>query len=151
MRRYRYGDTNAVVDLLKQLVFLEGKPIKPRLIKRFLRRISRSGVILVAEVDGRIVGAIGGYIIGSMENIEGERYGFIEFLIVDEGYRGMGVGRNLLVSLIDKLKGRGVSEVYLEVDPRNEAALSLYKSLGFTVSYLTMSLKIDGASTRYRL
>jgi len=151
VRRYRYGDTNAVVDLLKQLVFLEGKPIKPRLIKRFLKRISRSGVILVAEVDGRIVGAIGGYIIGSMENIEGERYGFIEFLIVDEGYRGMGVGRNLLVSLIDKLKGRGVSEVYLEVDPRNEAALSLYKSLGFTVSYLTMSLKIDGASTRYRL
>ncbi|MCS7113398.1 MAG: GNAT family N-acetyltransferase [Nitrososphaerota archaeon] len=151
MRRYRYIDADAVVDLLKQLVFLEGKPSKARLIKRFLRRVSRNGVILVAEVNGRIVGAGGGYIIGSMENVEGERYGFIEFLVVDESYRGMGIGRSILLNLIDKLKARGVSEVYLEVNPRNEAALSLYRSLGFTVSYLTMNLKIDRASTDGKL
>jgi len=131
------------VDLLKQLVFLEGKPSKPRLIKRFLKKISRSGIILVAEVDGRIVGAGGGYVIGSMENIECERYGFIEFLVVDENYRGRGIGRCLLLDLIDRLKAKGVTEIYLEVDPRNKAALSLYRSLGFTVSYLTMNLKLD--------
>ncbi len=143
MRRYRHTDADAVVNLLKQLVFLEGKPSKPRIIKRFLRKISRSGIILVAEVDGKIVGAGGGYVIGSIENVEGERYGFIEFLVVDEGYRGMGIGRRLLTILVDKLRSKGVSEIYLEVDPRNEAALSLYRSLGFTVSYLTMNLKID--------
>lgn len=143
MRRYRHADADAVVNLLKQLVFLEGKPSKPRIIKRFLRKISRSGIILVAEVDGKIVGAGGGYVIGSIENVEGERYGFIEFLVVDEGYRGMGIGRRLLTILVDKLRSKGVSEIYLEVDPRNEAALSLYRSLGFTVSYLTMNLKID--------
>jgi len=143
VRRYRHADADAVVNLLKQLVFLEGKPSKPRIIKRFLRKISRSGIILVAEVDGKIVGAGGGYVIGSIENVEGERYGFIEFLVVDEGYRGMGIGRRLLTILVDKLRSKGVSEIYLEVDPRNEAALSLYRSLGFTVSYLTMNLKID--------
>jgi ribosomal protein S18 acetylase RimI-like enzyme len=143
VRRYRHTDADAVVNLLKQLVFLEGKPSKPRIIKRFLRKISRSGIILVAEVDGKIVGAGGGYVIGSIENVEGERYGFIEFLVVDEGYRGMGIGRRLLTILVDKLRSKGVSEIYLEVDPRNEAALSLYRSLGFTVSYLTMNLKID--------
>jgi ribosomal protein S18 acetylase RimI-like enzyme len=143
VRRYRHKDADAVVNLLKQLVFLEGKPGKPRIIKRFLRKISRSGVILVAEADGKIVGAGGGYVIGSIENVEGERYGFIEFLVVDEGYRGMGIGRRLLTILVDKLRAKGVSEIYLEVDPRNEAAISLYRSLGFTVSYLTMNLKID--------
>ena len=103
----------------------------------------------MAEINGKVVGTAGGYVVGPTGNVDGERYGFVEFVVVDERYRGLGVGRALLEELITRLAMKGADEIYLEVDPKNEAAVRLYSSLGFSVSYVTMRLDIarsrDGA------
>jgi ribosomal-protein-alanine N-acetyltransferase len=66
-------------------------------------------------------------------------YGFVsiasveaELLIITvaKEQQGKGLGRLLLTTIIEQLKGR-VSEMFLEVRPSNTAALALYESLGF--------------------
>jgi mycothiol synthase len=47
------------------------------------------------------------------------------------GHRGRGIGRKLLLAGLANLKNRGVNEVWLTADSENQAAVSLYKSMGF--------------------
>lgn len=102
----------------------------------------------MAEADGEVVGTAGGYVVGPTDNVDGERFGFIEFLVVDERYRRRGIGKALLEELVARLALKGISEIYLEVDPRNEAAMKLYSSLGFSVSYVTMRLDASQLKAR---
>ena len=53
-------------------------------------------------------------------------------IVVDEEYRGHGLGRKLLRHLISLARQRGVDTVFLEVRPSNLAAIKLYHSLGFS-------------------
>ncbi|QGN36428.1 GNAT family N-acetyltransferase [Klebsiella oxytoca] len=50
-------------------------------------------------------------------------------------YRGKGVGRQLMTSLLAALRGQGVRRMWLEVIRDNQAAVALYRSLGFEVRH----------------
>jgi ribosomal-protein-alanine N-acetyltransferase len=52
-------------------------------------------------------------------------------LCVSDEYRGRGVGRRMLASLVDRATAAGMSEAFLEVRPSNTAAIRLYLSVGF--------------------
>ena len=45
--------------------------------------------------------------------------------------RGRGLGRALVVALLERLRGQGARRVSLEVRSRNAPAIALYRSLGF--------------------
>ena len=48
-------------------------------------------------------------------------------------YRNQGIGRKLIVNLIDRLKENGVYCLTLEVRASNQPAIHLYESMGFEV------------------
>ncbi len=50
---------------------------------------------------------------------------------VDGSARRRGLARGLMRHLIDTARGHGARVAYLEVRPSNDAAISLYSSLGF--------------------
>ena len=52
---------------------------------------------------------------------------------VDPDYRAKGVGMQVLVAGLSRLKGKGIQIVQLTVDSENKAALALYRSIGFEV------------------
>ena len=52
-------------------------------------------------------------------------------IVVDGARQGRGLGRVLLQTQLDALYVLGVSEVFLEVEAGNAAALALYAKLGF--------------------
>jgi ribosomal protein S18 acetylase RimI-like enzyme len=56
-------------------------------------------------------------------------YGFV----IDRPLRGQGHGRSMMTAVLDELRDRGVSEVGLEVEPGNIAAVRLYGGCGFQV------------------
>ena len=58
--------------------------------------------------------------------------GEVKRMFVDPQWRGVGVGRTLMVSLIDGARARGLSLLRLGTLHDMDAALSLYRSLGFT-------------------
>lgn len=55
----------------------------------------------------------------------------IEDMIVDEAFRGKGLGRKILKDLIQWAKEQGVEVIELITNPRRVAANELYKSEGF--------------------
>jgi ribosomal-protein-alanine N-acetyltransferase len=57
--------------------------------------------------------------------------GDIQTIAVRQSHQGRGLGRALLVDLMDEAQRRGVRELFLEVRADNEPAIALYQSLGF--------------------
>ena len=57
--------------------------------------------------------------------------GDIQTIAVSQSHQGRGLGRALLVDLMDEAQRRGVRELFLEVRADNEPAIALYQSLGF--------------------
>jgi len=56
---------------------------------------------------------------------------FIHSFYIDEEYRNMGIGKNLLKRVIDILKSENFKIVELTVDPDNKVAIHLYREAGF--------------------
>ncbi|MCA1456102.1 ribosomal protein S18-alanine N-acetyltransferase [Bradyrhizobium sp. BRP22] len=54
-------------------------------------------------------------------------------IAIDAGQRGRGLSRNLLLTHLGHLAGRGVRTVFLEVEENNQPARRLYERAGFAV------------------
>jgi len=54
-------------------------------------------------------------------------------IAIDAGQRGRGLSRNLLLTHLGHLAGRGVRTVFLEVEENNQPARRLYERAGFSV------------------
>lgn len=54
-------------------------------------------------------------------------------IAVDASYRGKGLSRNLLLTHLGHLAGRGVRTIFLEVEENNLPARRLYERAGFAV------------------
>lgn len=57
--------------------------------------------------------------------------GFVEDVVVDEAYRGRGLGTLLMQKLIQRARARRCAHVELTSRPSREAANALYLKLGF--------------------
>ena len=55
-------------------------------------------------------------------------------IAVAASHRGRGLSRNLLLTHLGHLAGRGVRTVFLEVEENNQPARRLYERTGFTVA-----------------
>jgi len=86
--------------------------------------IDAGGMIFFARLDGRIVGVIGLWNMGS---------GVYELskMGVVPGMRGKGIGRKLGNALIHYARSIGARKLYIASNRKLEQAIILYKSLGF--------------------
>jgi ribosomal protein S18 acetylase RimI-like enzyme len=89
---------------------------------------STSNRVLVARIDGRIVGMLTVVIV----DIPTKRAAHIDDVVVDEHARGQGIGRTLARTAIEEARRAGARHVDLTSRPEREAANHLYQSLGFT-------------------
>lgn len=81
--------------------------------------------MFVAEQDGQIVG----YITTWRNVLSG--IGHIPNLAVREGFRGKGIGRQMIQYGLDYLKATGMTHARIETLAHNEAGDHLYRSMGF--------------------
>ena len=80
---------------------------------------------VIAVEEDRIVGYAGLLAPRGLETAE------VHTVTVAEGYRRRGIGRRMLVALLEEATARGATEVFLEVRVDNPSAQDLYRSLGF--------------------
>lgn len=76
---------------------------------------------------------IAGYTIGCTG---GKDNGMILDLAVSPEFKGLHLGRKLLKRVSESLKNAGASELTLEVEATNKAAITLYESVGFVKDHL---------------
>ena len=84
---------------------------------------NKGSIFCVAISDNRVVG-YGGMLVVMDE-------GDITNIVVDEEYRELGIGKAIVEFLINEGEKRGCHDYTLEVRVSNEAAINLYKKLGF--------------------
>lgn len=87
------------------------------------------GCLLVAEEDGRVVGMCSGQLLVS--TAEGGFSLLVEDVVVDEEWRGRGVGRLLMEAISDWARDKKVRRLQLLADRNNAPALAFYRRLGW--------------------
>lgn len=96
----------------------------------FLRekQTSPDEVMIVAEVDGRIVGVSGVDCVGRRFKM---KHRAVFGIHVEKAFWGLGIGRAMTRACIECAVRAGYSQLELDVVSDNRAALSLYSSEGF--------------------
>ena len=84
-------------------------------------------------------GALAGFAVASVLPPQAE----LETIAVAPGLQRRGVGRQLFAVLRAELRGRQVTEVMLEVRASNQAAVGLYRALGFAEAGRRVRYYID--------
>ncbi len=102
--------------------------------------VELDGFLVADDPDGPgLIGACWTKIHRERRPVLGEIY----VIDVDPRHHGQGWGRSLTVAGLVYLAGRGITVGMLYTDATNEAAVALYRSLGFTVDHVDRSYRRD--------
>ena len=91
-------------------------------VERFLQR--NPGISVVAEEDGKIVGAI-------LCGHDGRR-GCLYHVCVDEAYRRHGIGKAMVVKTMEALKEEQINKVCLIAFTSNDVGNAFWNTIGWT-------------------
>lgn len=121
-------DCPQLMELIKELAIYEKEPDAVTVsMDHFIDSGFGSNPVwwaIVAEVDGTVVGCALYYI--RYSTWKGQRM-YLEDLIVNEAWRGKGIGKALLDELIHIAKNKGFSGIMWQVLDWNEPAINFYK------------------------
>lgn len=125
IRKAQPEDASALADLALQLGHKEeaGK-VKDRL----LLLLRKEHMVLVAEVETKIVGWVHGYLFPLLYQ---EPMGEIAALVVEKDYRRMGIGRLLVAAFEQWVKEKGYNRVFLRSNIKREEAHKFYRAIGY--------------------
>jgi len=84
--------------------------------------------VLVCEINGQSV-AYGSY--GIFRAWDAYKYSVEHSIYVHKNFRGQGIGKQLLIALIDKAKEDGYHTMIAGIDADNQKSREFHKKLGF--------------------
>ncbi|MHA7970263.1 GNAT family N-acetyltransferase [Rhizobium sp. CAU 1783] len=84
--------------------------------------------VLVAEVDGRVAGYAS---YGDWRAFDGYRHTVEHSVYVDKNSRGAGLGKALMLALIDHARASGKHVMIAAIEAGNAASIALHERLGF--------------------
>jgi len=94
--------------------------------------------VLVAELDGRIIGSGWAQLRDSVAYVDHLRHAVLGFMYVVPDARGRGVNARIVDALAEWSRTQGVTELVLEVYAGNEPALRAYRRAGFRARLVEM-------------
>ena len=100
--------------------------------------------LLVAEDNGAIVATGYVQIRQSKPSLEHNVHGYLGFMYVAPAYRGMGLNKEIIDTLMAWAESKQVFDFYLDVYAHNRAAINAYEKVGFQPSMLEMKLQRPG-------
>jgi GNAT superfamily N-acetyltransferase len=126
-RKARIDDSSAIARLVTQL----GYPTTPLEMEERLKPLLShpEDTTIVAEASGQVVGLVGAYLGHALEF--DSTYGLLTGLVVDERWRGRGLGRTLMDHIERWLREQGASRVTLTSGKHRIAAHRFYEAIGY--------------------
>lgn len=133
IRKASSEDINGIIGVLKT-VYLQDEAWARKALQKLLA--TEDYVILVAELDRKIVGFIDYYILPSVWEKWNEAT--INYLFIHKDYQGRGIGSKLLKEVIKQTDEMGIVELHVGTEKENKRAIHLYKKHGFLKEYLLL-------------
>ena len=140
IREIRETEIPMLKDFLYEAVFIpQGAEAPPRAVvdtpelQVYVRDFGRQApdLGLVAEVDGKVIGAVWARIMEDYGHIDARTPSLAIALF--KAYRGLGIGTELMRAMLSRLAKKGWGQVSLSVQKLN-GAVRLYRRLGFEVA-----------------
>ncbi len=145
IRPAKEDDIPRICDLLSELFSIEAdftadREKQARGLDLLLQDRSGSSLVVVAETEGAVIGVC------SMQTListaEGGLAGLIEDLIVQDRYRGNGIGSQLLAWIYRWCMTKNISRLQLLRDAANDQALDFYNQNGWNSTSLVCMRKL---------
>lgn len=138
IREIKENEYEVLKDFLYEAIFIpEGVEAPPKSIinqpelQVYIEEFGKKDDhCLLAEVDGKIVGAVWTRIMDDYGHIDDETPSFAISLL--EEYRGLGIGTALMRNMLNLLKEKGYEKASLSVQKQNYAC-KLYLKTGFKI------------------
>jgi RimJ/RimL family protein N-acetyltransferase len=129
IREARADDVEAWCDLTSAVaaegtwIGMEAPVDRDAIGGHFRQRLDADdAVTLIADADGRLVGALSLSISHGIADVG---------MFVADGWRGRGVGTALMAAAVDWSRAQGAHKIALQHWPHNHAAHALYERFGF--------------------
>lgn len=124
-----HADIPALVELLKQLFSIEkdfqfDADIQARGLSMMLDGCGKHRTILAACTEGRVIGMVS--VQTRISTARGKICGIMEDLVVDEKFRGNGIGTRLLREVYSWSREHGIGQLWILADKENIPALHFY-------------------------
>ena len=139
IRKLHQDETDLLKTFLYEAIFIpDGVEPPPReIVEQPELRVYTDGFssrrgdnCLVAEVDGKVVGAVWTRIMNDYGHIDDETPSFAISLFKE--YRSLGIGTRLMEEMLALLRSQGYRKASLSVQKANYA-VKLYKKVGFKI------------------
>lgn len=138
IERASEADIEQLLPLLQQLFALEADfSFNPEHVSQGLAAIMQQperAVVLVARSEKSVVGMCSAQLV--ISTAEGGLSAWVEDVVVDQGFRGRGVGTMLLDRLAQWCQQHGVRRMQLVADRDNRPALEFYRRSGWQATNL---------------
>ncbi len=119
-----------VTDLNRLMDQLRADNARHGTLDELKQIVSSTDIALaVAQDDKKIVGTAALYTVRKI----GKSTGYVEDVVVDEAYRGQGLGQKLMTLLIETAREQQLLSFGLTSRPERVAGNKLYQKLGFTI------------------
>jgi ribosomal protein S18 acetylase RimI-like enzyme len=135
------GDEPAVVELIQELAVALDYPstIDEHYVRHYLAS-PESGVLLAVDGDAP-VGLVSYAVVPGLFHAADS--GLIEALVVAEGRRGEGIGRQLLRAVVQSLETAGCAEISVSTGADNEAAQRVYFEEGLSEASVLLEKHVE--------
>jgi GNAT superfamily N-acetyltransferase len=138
IRKGRLSDLEDLVALLRDLFLIEADFTADAGVQRqgllLMLEAGPDRRVVVAEADGQVVGM--GTAQTLVSTAEGGPVGLVEDVVVQSGYRDLGLGRRLLQAIEQWARARGLRRLQLLADRTNVPALRFYDKTGWKTTQL---------------
>lgn len=103
---------------------------------------SSQTMLLVAELNGELVGTGHATLKQSLEYLSHDRHAYLGLMYVTPECRGQGIVQQIIDKLVEWAKSKGIDECYLDVYSANEPAVRAYEKYGFRKNLVEMKLHL---------
>jgi ribosomal protein S18 acetylase RimI-like enzyme len=113
---------------------LPGEEIADAYLDWMMRQAAKSGAVLVAEIDGFVIGFVSGWIERTdniAETADSNRIGYISDICVLPSHRGQRIAGQLLDRVSEQLGAAGVTRIRIGSLADNRSARASYERAGF--------------------
>ncbi len=98
--------------------------------------------VVVAEIDGEIVGSGYGQIRDRKDFFKQKQLGYIGFMYVKEEHRGKGISQMVIQNLHEWFRSKNIDEIRLTVYEKNPWAIKAYEKTGFEKHLIEMRVNL---------
>ncbi|WP_438422329.1 GNAT family N-acetyltransferase [Aquimarina macrocephali] len=143
-------DLSILLDFEQKIIEAE-RPMDPTLIQD--KKISYYSVkdyvlsdhteVVVAEIEGEIVGSGYGQIRDRKNFFKQKQLGYIGFMYVKDQHRGKGVSQKIIKYICDWFASKNLEEIRLTVYDQNPRAIRAYEKVGFKKHLIEMRVNLN--------